>query len=124
MLTFKQQEHIIKLTEQEEETKMNDILKFKLNQIRDMVGMAQEHGQMDVDTAYTILDTSLALIQDYHERLDKLALENEWLKNKGKQTENRINNLIWHIESNKDTLGDTETLLAVYKSLRNLKNLY
>ncbi|AGK86904.1 hypothetical protein FDJ58_gp096 [Bacillus phage SIOphi] len=103
---------------------MNDILKFKLNQIRDMVGMAQEQGQMDVDTAYTILDTSLALIQDYQERLDKLALENEWLKNKEKQTENRINNLIWHIESNKDTLGDTETLLAVYKSLRNLKNLY
>ena len=103
---------------------MNDILKFKLNQIRNMVGIAQEHGQMDVDTAYIILDTSLALIQDYQERLDKLALENEWLKNKGKQTENRINNLIWHIESNKDTLGDTETLLAVYKSLRNLKNLY
>lgn len=103
---------------------MNDILKFKLNQIRNMVGMAQEHGQMDVDTAYTILDTSLALIQDYQERLDNLALENEWLKNKEKQTENRINNLIWHIESNKDTLGDTETLLAVYKSLRSLKNLY
>lgn len=103
---------------------MNDILKFKLNQIRNMVGIAQEQGQMDVDTAYTILDTSLALIQDYRERLDKLALENEWLKNKEKQTENRVNNLIWHIESNKDTLGDTETLLAVYKSLRNLKNLY
>ena len=103
---------------------MNDILKFKLNQIRNMVGIAQEQEQMDVDTAYTILDTSLALIQDYHERLDNLALENEWLKNKEKQTENRINKLIWHIESNKDTLGDTETLLAVYKSLRNLKNLY
>lgn len=103
---------------------MNDTLKFKLNQIRNMVGIAQEHGQMDVDTAYIILDTSLALIQDYQERLDNLALENEWLKNKEKQTENRINNLIWHIESNKDTLGGTETLLAVYKSLRSLKNLY
>lgn len=105
-------------------TKMNDLLKFKLDQIRNTVSNAQKHRQMDLDTTYTILDKSLELIHDYQERLDNLEIENEWLKKKEEQTEKRITNLIWHIETNKDTLGDRETLIAVYKSLRNLKNLY